>query len=671
MAGLSIHEKRHLAEQIAREQLNKSGQYRFGIPQNVLNAKANEFMRLSDKELQKKFNEYFQSTGLNEKPKDLWDSMGLNLEQKKKAEAHMKGLQKQINKKYMRPATSNKKKTGAKQATNSLPNDVKKETRQFMIALLKQAFNQKSEEFRNYLLNNKGGFAEGAMELHDLGSAFADKLTEIGIVVDRGDTRAEIREKLIKKQAEIDVLESYIGDEKSFNELFKKYFNEDFDYQSTFDYICASTEFTTQDSSKKIEKFNKKIDGLTKTNLKSADDYMGNASKAGGLMDLAFNVALMYVSGGSSAIGKYAQMTAKGGTELAENAITKVAGKKFAQSSAGQAMSQGVGIVAAQTTSAGLNAVAFQGTKTAELAGETLATGEIDTEKAKNIVASAEGLFKFGYVGGAISGPLGMQVKNATTKLLNSKPIINQILTKGITNKPAPLTSILKNISEYSEAIGEVLKFGTEFGINAGYMAYDDGVSYTDAMANLAQMDGVSKMVLAMLGAKNMAFLTPEKVQQVKTDLAGYKVSITAYQGQKAYSVVDAQGKETKLASPEELFMFILDKEAQSVGIKAEVKQGKTLEGGISDNELTEVAPFAQRLTKAPTVEGLTNPEYKSVKLENGEINAQGEFVSDGNYTVAETPFGKKETFKTYADGDKKLATNVEELALQYAQYCC
>ncbi len=670
MAGLSIHEKRHLAEQIAREQLNKSGQYRFGIPQNVLNAKANEFMRLSDKELQKKFNEYFQSTGLKEKPKDLWDSMGLNLEQKKKAEAHMKGLQTQINKKYMRPATSNKKKTGAKQATNSLPNDVKKETRQFMIALLKQAFNQKSEEFRNYLLNNKGGFAEGAMELHDLGSAFADKLTEIGIVVDRGDTRAEIREKLIKKQAEIDVLESYIGDEKSFNELFKKYFNEDFDYQSTFDYICASTEFTTQDSSKKIEKFNKKIDGLTKTNLKSADDYMGNASKAGGLMDLAFNVALMYVSGGSSAIGKYAQMTAKGGTELAENAITKVAGKKFAQSSAGQAMSQGVGIVAAQTTSAGLNAVAFQGTKTAELAGETLATGEINTEKAENIVASAEGLFKFGYVGGAISGPLGMQVKNATTKLLNSKPIINQILTKGITNKPAPLTSILKNISEYSEAIGEVLKFGTEFGINAGYMAYDEGVSYTDAMANLAQMDGVSKMVLAMLGAKNMAFLTPEKVQQVKTDLAGYKVSITAYQGQKAYSVVDAQGKETKLASPEELFMFILDKEAQSVGIKAEVKKGKTLEGGISDNELTEVAPFAQRLTKAPTVEELTNPEYKSVKLENGEINAQGEFVSDGNYTIAEAPFGKKETFKTYADGDKKLATTVEELALQYAQYC-
>ena len=635
MSGLSIHEKRQLAERLAREQLSKSGQYRFRIPQSVLNAKANEFMRLSDKEIQQKFNEYFQSTGLNAKPKDLWDSMGLNLEQKKKAEAHMKGLQKQINKKYMRPTSSNKKKTGAKQAKNILPNDVKKEIRQFMVALLKQAFNQKSEEFRNYLLNNKGGFAEGAMELHDLGSKFADKLTEIGIVVDRGDTRAEIREKLIKKQAEIDVLESYIGDEKSFNELFKKYFNENFDYQSTFDYICASSEFTTQDSSKKIEKFNKKFSDLTKTNLKSADDYMGSASGAGGLMDLAFNVALMYVSGGSSAIGKYAQMTAKGGTELAENAITKVAGKKLAQSSAGQAMSQGVGIVAAQTTSAGLNAVAFQGTKTAELAGETLATGEIDTEKAKNIVASAEGLFKFGYVGGAISGPLGMQVKGLTTKLLNSKPIINQILTKGITSRPAPLTSVLKDISEHSEAIGEVLKFGTEFGINAGYMAYDEGTSYTDAMKNLAQMDGVSKMVLAMLGAKNMAFLTPEKVQQIKTDLAGYKVNIAIYEGQKVYSVKDAKGKETVLATPEELFMFILDKEAQKVGVKAETAKAdkKAYVDKLRVKTTSEQKKFTQNQEKIDNILSKFNPnrEQKVAKelLNDKTLSYIEKFVSD------------------------------------------
>ena len=568
MSSLSIHEKRQLAEQLAREQLSKSGQYRFGIPQSVLNAKANEFMRLSDKEIQKKFNEYFQSTGLNAKPKDLWDSMGLNIEQKKKAEAHMKGLQKQINTKYMQPQKAvSKKSTTTK---NELPSDVKLETRQIIVNLLKQAYANKNEEFRTYLLNNRGNFAEGAMELHDLSSKIADGLTDLGIVVVRSETRAEIHDKLLKKEAEIDVLADSIKDEKAFNELFKKYFHEDFDYQTAFDYICASSEFTTQDSANKIKKFDKKFESLAGKDLKSADDYMGNANRTGGLLDLGFQVGLMYASGGFSAIAKYAQMTAKGGVELAENVVTKVAGKKFAQSAAGKAVSQGVGIVSAQTTSAGANAVAFQTTKVAELAGESIATGHVDTEKANAILEGTESLFKFGYVGGAISGPLGMQVKGLTTKLLNSKPIINQILTKGITNKPTPLTSVLKDISEHSEAIGEVLKFGTEFGINAGYMAYDEGVSYTDAMANLAQMDGVSKMVIAMLGGKNLEFLTPKKVQQIKTDLAGYKVNVAIYEGQKVYSVKDAKGKETVLATPEELFMFILDKEAQKVGVKAE-----------------------------------------------------------------------------------------------------
>ena len=568
MSSLSIHEKRQLAEQLAREQLSKSGQYRFGIPQSVLNAKANEFMRLSDKEIQKKFNEYFQSTGLNAKPKDLWDSMGLNLEQKKKAEAHMKGLQKQINTKYMQPQKAvSKKSTTTK---NELPSDVKLETRQIIVNMLKQAYANKNEEFRTYLLNNRGNFAEGAMELHDLSSKIADGLTDLGIVVVRSETRAEIHDKLLKKEAEIDVLADSIKDEKAFNELFKKYFHEDFDYQTAFDYICASSEFTTQDSANKIKKFDKKFESLAGKDLKSADDYMSNANRTGGLLDLGFQVGLMYASGGFSAIAKYAQMTAKGGVELAENVVTKVAGKKFAQSAAGKAVLQGVGIVSAQTTSAGANAVAFQTTKVAELAGESIATGHVDTEKANAILEGTESLFKFGYVGGAISGPLGMQVKGLTTKLLNSKPIINQILTKGITNKPTPLTSVLKDISEHSEAIGEVLKFGTEFGINAGYMAYDEGVSYTDAMANLAQMDGVSKMVIAMLGGKNLEFLTPKKVQQIKTDLAGYKVNVAIYEGQKVYSVKDAKGKETVLATPEELFMFILDKEAQKVGVKAE-----------------------------------------------------------------------------------------------------
>ena len=455
---------------------------------------------------------------------------------------------------------------------------VRTEVRQFMIDLLKRMYTEKKDEFTNYLFSSRPNFfKELGMTLHDLGSMTADKLTELGIVVDRGDTRWEIREKLLNKTAELSILEDNLEDEEYFNEKFREYFGSDFNYEAAYDFLNHCKDFNEAKIQDKLivaektdDKFSKTLNNLIKTNLKSADDYMSNSENIGGLMELATTVALMYVSGGSSAIAKYSQMAAKGANELTEVVITSTAGKKAAQSVVGQTLSQAAGITAAQTNGAAMNAVAFQMPKVAELVGETVATGHVDKNKVNVIAESAEGLFKFGYVGSAISGPLGMQIKGLTTKLLNSKPIINQILTKGITNKPTALTSVLKDISEHSEAIGEVLKFGTEFGINADYMAYDDGTSYTDAMKNLAQMDGVSKMVIAMLGGKNLEFLTPKKVQQIKTDLAGYKVNISIYEGQKVYSVKDAKGKETVLATPEELFMFILDKEAQNVGVKAE-----------------------------------------------------------------------------------------------------
>ena len=633
MTRLTIHEKRQLAEQLAREQLTKTGQYKFGIPVSVLNAKANELMRLSDKDLQKKVNEYFHNNGLSAKPKDLWQAMGLNLEQTKKAEAHMKTLQTQMNKKYMQP----KKKVAAKKSETKelMPlflGDVRKETRQFMVSLLKQAYAQKGDEFRNFLLNNRGNFKEGAMELHDLGSMVADGLTELGIVVDRSQTRGEIREGIIDKSAKIEVLEDYVGDEKNFNKMFKEYFNQDFDYEAAYEYLNSCLKFNKAKPQDKLtiakqsgEKFQKTFDNLTKSQFKTVDDYMGNAENSGGLMDLAFNVGLMYVSGGSSAIAKYAQMSAKGGAEVVEAAITKVAGKKIAQTTAGKAVAQGVGITAAQTTSAAANAVAFQGTKTAELVGETVATGEFNTDKAQQIVESAEGLFKFGYVGGAISGPLGMQVKGLTTKLLNSKPVINQILTKGVTSNPVPLTNVLKNLSERSEAIGEVLKFGTEFSINAGYMAHDEGVSYTDAMKNLAQMDGVSKMVVAMLGGKNMSFLTPDKVQKVKTELGGYKVNVTAYKGQKAYSVVDAKGKETLLSSPEELIMFVMDKGAKAANIEPKVKN----KARVGENGGTATKTKVSNAPKVKTPKGLVEKTQTTNPTENVKNKVISEVAKD------------------------------------------
>ena len=511
---------------------------------------------------------------------------------------------------------------------------VRKEVRQFMIDLLKRMYTEKKDEFTNYLYSSRPNFfKELGMTLHDLGSMTADKLTELGIVVDRGDTRWEIREKLLNKTAELSILEDNLEDEEYFNEKFREYFGSDFNYEAAYDFLNHCKDFNEAKIQDKLiiaektdDKFSKTLNNLIKTNLKSADDYMSNSENIDGLMELATTVALMYVSGGSSAIAKYSQTAAKGANELAEVVITNTAGKKAAQSVVGQTLSQAAGITAAQTNGAAMNAVAFQMPKVAELVGETVATGHVDMDKVNVIAESTEGLFKFGYVGSAISGPLGMQVKGLTTKLLNSKPIINQILTKGITNKPTALTSVLKDISEHSEAIGEVLKFGTEFGINAGYMAYDDGTSYTDAMKNLAQMDGVSKMVIAMLGGKNLEFLTPKKVQQIKTDLAGYKVNISIYEGQKVYSVKDAKGKETVLATPEELFMFILDKEAQKVGVKAETAK--------VDNTPQPNTQGAREQGEVHASNTEKNFDKMTARLKNGHVNYTLLTTEDGRNLV-------------------------------------
>lgn len=78
----------------------------------------------------------------------------------------------------------------------------------------------------------------------------------------------------------------------------------------------------------------------------------------------------------------------------------------------------------------------------------------------------------------------------------------------------------------------------------------------------------------------------------------------------------------------------------------------------------SEVAPFAKRLEKTPDLEDLTNPEIKEIKLENGDFDEYGNFVSDGTYVKAESanPLAKSKMYKIYKNGDLKLASNFDEL---------
>ena len=80
-----------------------------------------------------------------------------------------------------------------------------------------------------------------------------------------------------------------------------------------------------------------------------------------------------------------------------------------------------------------------------------------------------------------------------------------------------------------------------------------------------------------------------------------------------------------------------------------------------------EVAPFAKHLEQSPDIQDLTKPEIKRIQFENGEFDADGNFVPDGTYTVTESgnPLAKSQTFKHYPDGDLRVATNMKELTEQ------
>lgn len=87
---LNIHQKAELARQLAYHELKQKPEYKFmPVPVNVLNEKMNEFMQLSDKDLQAQINRCF-SAGKKEGEKDLWDVMGLELSDEEKRRANLR-----------------------------------------------------------------------------------------------------------------------------------------------------------------------------------------------------------------------------------------------------------------------------------------------------------------------------------------------------------------------------------------------------------------------------------------------------------------------------------------------------------------------------------------------------------------------------------------------------
>ena len=189
--------------------------------------------------------------------------------------------------------------------------------------------------------------------------------------------------------------------------------------------------------------------------------------------------------------------------------------------------------------------------------------------------------------------------------------------------------------------------------------------------ARLAKQD-VPKGIPDLLGARMYEVKKDEKTYYELRDANGKVISIDKGDGKKVNKFAT---QERATAAYQALCLNILSNiqtEILSDNTENTQRKGIVLEGGVRSDELTEVAPFAQRLTNTPDVKDLTNPEIKEVKLESGKYNEQGEFIPDDIYVKTETanPLAKKSTYKKYADGrevqlprtEKELENYFEEL---------
>lgn len=483
---------------------------------------------------------------------------------------------------------------------------------------------------------------EGMMELQEIGKTIVDGLDLEKMGIPAPDTRDEIY-KIINNFIN-DCIKMTNCSEKEFEKLFKFYCGKDMDYQNTIEYIESSTQFANASSSEKLNPESKVVKDLIQNNKefqklieisisKRVEDWSGNTLNYGGLVSLGFDMALLYGTGGFSAISKASAFAGEAMQSAMKSALKNIGMKK----SITPIIEQMSGITASQLSGAALSSTAFQVTKVID----AVADGKVTKEEGAMLSESTIGLFKFGYVGSAISGPLGVQVAQLTSRMLNSTPVINQVLKSVVTSKPTPLTNVLKGLSEHSNAVSAITNFGTSFSINAGYMAMADGMSYGEALESLAEMDAVSKMVAAFMGGKNTAFLTPQKIQQVKTELAGMNVNLTVFKGKKVFTITDKEGKITRLANEQELIMFVADKIAsegvnKGVGVNnnAEIKVPK---GKI--NEVDEAFHRAKTENPAEVVAEKVKAEFseKKVRIEGtpleirdyDEINSLIEKFSD------------------------------------------
>ncbi len=389
---------------------------------------------------------------------------------------------------------------------------------------------------------------------------------------------------------------------------------------------------------------------------------------------------------------------AKGGQVLATTAMGTFSklGVSIASKQAGNKLLQGALRFSGKAVSL-LGPALNEGTK---MAAYTLATGtasnlanrtiKFDSEEnsfdkfleTEAFVADgAKGSFGFGAFAGVFGSTVTQAVVNRVSK--TSSKVINALGEKfsaGAVNANEIYAKVLEK--SIPSTLGECAAFATDI---VGFTAFETALAiYNNADKdisaenltellweefkgqgyNLGQIKIISHLIMWMSGSRsarmnsqnylkdNLPQLKGVTVEELSSKKEGYKINLP--DGRK----IECKNENEMISS-----LHLMVREQTAFSSKFD-KSNTEVRTNSKDNETETLAPFAERLTRTPSLEELTNPEIREVILENGEYNENGEFIPDGTYTVTESgnPLAKSTTFKKYPEGDKKIAQNVNEL---------
>ena len=421
----------------------------------------------------------------------------------------------------------------------------KSSVRNFISAFLLEEIKQTCNEFNIVANPNLVSGQEFIQEMEIMASKLVHALDLGKLGINEPENRKNLKKEINNYFRLIAELQVYANDPEEFDKRYQQIMKKPLDYNVVYEYMEAASKVDNSKiqnkyaNLKKLQRPAEKLQGAIETPIqKRLDKWANRSANLGGLADFAITLVMMYYTGASSAISKTAQSVGKSVTQTATQRAAQMGMKQSASEIAGQV----AGITSAQVTGAAINAAAFQTMNTIG----SLQDGSLSAEETEMLAESTWGLTKFGYVASALTGPLGMKFAQLVNNAIINKYTLAIIKSSAI--KPTTLGNVLTTLVKNSNFATKTTEIVSQFAMNAEYMAIDEGISYEESVKSLAQMEGMSKMLIAMMSGKATAFLT------------NYKVAKVVHLGQDVYKITRPDGKTDIIPSEDALMFYMLDR---------------------------------------------------------------------------------------------------------------